>query len=102
MSKFSKKEELQRAIQRDDQGRVKGIIAVAPGDRVVLLRPETVTVTYDSKSGEDSFEGLKDGWRLGDESDLKRKQDEEAARNAAPAPELDAAPAPELETQPGE
>lgn len=84
---MNKKEMLQAATLRDEKGRVRGVQAIAPGDRLVTLRPGTVSINYDQQTGEDSFVGLKEGFRLASADDVARKEAEEADRKEA---ELDA------------
>lgn len=79
------KSDLQKQIDaaavHDDKGRVRGHLAIGPSDQLVILPPGTIGLDATVEKGV-FITGLKEGWRLGTDADVKRKLDEERAADS--------------------
>jgi hypothetical protein len=81
MEKSDPQKQITDAEVKDDKGRIRGHLAIGPSGQLVVLPPGTIGVAATVEAGI-HVTGLKDGWRLGTQADVKRKQDEEKKLDA--------------------
>lgn len=78
------KKQLEEAAVYSEKKALRGYLLIGPEGQLVLSRPDVLSLAASVERGV-YIEGLKDGWKLGSQADVKRKEDEGKKLDAARA-----------------